>query len=431
MAYVLSLRPHSPLKRSFSDSPYLNSCSPLREGLLAPLIDITTRNASACSLYSLGNNRPGTWSRGEENTPPLTSRTQIDLISGDTEFPFGLAPVVHPPRKRTCGDDRSPPSFLRVTAPSNPYSKTAYEVQDDAASSFSSESSSEAMEVEDSNFEESELFNLYEAIRVPLPEGRASDNTAGEPDEEPETAVDPAPTYPQPFRRWMSTLRRRHAQRRKDHSTDIPRASFDMMEGDGELGPLREVPQSTRRTSESLSSSMGGVVAMKSASITIAGTSIAPRSETGLQGKSRMGNRSSYYSDARKSGESHRGTLGPVIDESAWLRSLQRRRVVEEIIASEESYVADLKVLINVSLLHVQCAVLIMRAVSGLLRDPYRTSHIIRSNKIIHTTEHLPDSTASRGSARRAPSGGPASRLHKKRTSRDLSHDQGQAHPVP
>lgn len=46
--------------------------------------------------------------------------------------------------------------------------------------------------------------------------------------------------------------------------------------------------------------------------------------------------------------DSHRGTLGPIIDESAWLRSLQRRKIVEELIVSEEGYIADLKILINV-----------------------------------------------------------------------------------
>jgi hypothetical protein len=82
--------------------------------------------------------------------------------------------------------------------------------------------------------------------------------------------------------------------------------------------------------------------------MTAASTSIAPRSDTGLRGKVRIGNRSSHYSDARRSLDSHRGRFGSVIDESAWLRSLQRRKIVEELIASEESYIADLKVLINV-----------------------------------------------------------------------------------
>ncbi|KAJ4345126.1 hypothetical protein N0V95_005898 [Ascochyta clinopodiicola] len=91
---------------------------------------------------------------------------------------------------------------------------------------------------------------------------------------------------------------------------------------------------------------MGFVTRVKTSSLTVGSTSIAPISEKGLHNKIRLDNRSSN-TDARRSTESHRGGLGPVIDESAWLRSLQRRKVVEELIASEESYIADLKVLIN------------------------------------------------------------------------------------
>ena len=46
--------------------------------------------------------------------------------------------------------------------------------------------------------------------------------------------------------------------------------------------------------------------------------------------------------------ESNAGSLGPIIDEGAWLRSVQRRKVLEELIASEESYIGDMKVLVNV-----------------------------------------------------------------------------------
>jgi hypothetical protein len=81
--------------------------------------------------------------------------------------------------------------------------------------------------------------------------------------------------------------------------------------------------------------------------MTVGSTSIALRSDAGYPGKGRVG-RSSHYSDARRSMNSHRGTLGPIVDKCAWLRSLQRRKIVEELIASEEGYIADLKILINV-----------------------------------------------------------------------------------
>ncbi|KAF2853415.1 hypothetical protein T440DRAFT_476683 [Plenodomus tracheiphilus IPT5] len=347
MAYVLSLRPHSPLKRSFSDNPYLNSYSPLKEpSLLGPLSDITTRNASACSLYSLGANRARDCPRGIENNPPLTSQSLLDLAPENGAFAFGIDDTTSEPRKRACGPDRPPPSFSRVVAPSNPYSKVSKTVQHVAESSSSTEGSPEAIIVDDSQLEEPEMFSLYEPSQIQLPEATCSDNTASDTQEKQVTAISPVAASSQPFRRWMSTLRRRHAQRRREHVTEIPRLSFDTVDQDFDLASSRLVPESEGRMSESLSSSMGCVTAMKSASITIAGTSIAPRSEAGMQSK-RLGNRSSHYSDARKSGESHRGALGPILDESAWLRSLQRRKVIEELVASEESYVADLKVLIN------------------------------------------------------------------------------------
>jgi hypothetical protein len=46
--------------------------------------------------------------------------------------------------------------------------------------------------------------------------------------------------------------------------------------------------------------------------------------------------------------DSHRGTLGPIVDDSAWLQSLQFRKIFEELIVSEAGYTADLEILLNV-----------------------------------------------------------------------------------
>lgn len=213
----------------------------------------------------------------------------------------------------------------------------------------------ECMEVDgdDDNEDGTKFFNLYDAINIPLPEGRFSDNTGSESqNDKPENAPVVIASNQQPFRRWISTLRRRHVQRRKDNFSDAPRWSVDPIEGEAAiLAPIKLLPESLRRRSGSFSSSLACVTAMKSASITVASASIAPRSDAGgFQGKARTGHRSSGFSDARRSTDSHTGALAPIIDESAWLRSLQRRKIVEELISSEESYIADLKVLINVGL---------------------------------------------------------------------------------
>jgi hypothetical protein len=204
------------------------------------------------------------------------------------------------------------------------------------------------MEVDDGHLEESDLFDLYEAMHVPLPETRFSDNSGDEPAAEPSLPSPTDTTVTQPFRRWMSTLRRRHLERRKGRHTETPRLSFDLDNGNTDgATQSNHLQESMRRNSESMSSSIGYVGTMKTASMTVGSTSIAPRSDAGYPGRSRIG-RSSHYSDARRSMDSHRGPLGPIVDESAWLRSLQRRKIVEELVASEEGYIADLKVLINV-----------------------------------------------------------------------------------
>jgi hypothetical protein len=351
MAYVLSLRPHSPLKRSFSDNPYLQTCSPLKEPLLGPLSDITARNTSACSLYSLGSNRVGSWAHGNENTPPLASQSLLNLVPENGNGALAVRPIDHGPRKQTARCDRPPPFLSRVTAPLNPYSRKSRETYHVPELSTSSDSSDEPMDTDDSHLDESELFDLYEAIRVPLPEGQSSDNTSSESRVEEEDQAIPAEVVsPPPFRRWLSTLRRRHLQRKDDRASEATRLSLevDTRAKNALLRPPQE-QESLRRLSESVSSSMGGVFTMKSASMTNASTSIAPRSEHGVQSRGRIGNRSSHYSDIRRSLDSHPGPLGPIVDESAWLRSLQRRKIVEELVASEEGYIADLKVLINVS----------------------------------------------------------------------------------
>lgn len=346
MAYILSLQPQSPLKRSFSDNPCLSACSPLKDTRLGPLSDITTRNASACSLYSLRSNRVGYRSRENENASPLVSRSLLDLTPEETSCTFGSRSIIDEPCKRGGGVDRQPPAFSRVAAPSAPYSRRPKETQHVTKPYPSSDSSVEAMEISDSGVEQSELFNLYDAMHIPLPE----ENTADiEPHVEHEPALITVPAGSQPFRRWMSTLRRRHAQRRRDYVTEARRQSVDLTEGNiTVLPPSVQLHESLHKMSESVSSSMGCVTAVKPASMTITSTSIAPRSDVGFHSKGVLGNRSSNYSETRRSLEVNRGAFGPIIDESAWLRSLQRRRVVEELIASEESYIADLKVLINV-----------------------------------------------------------------------------------
>lgn len=350
MASVLSLRPQSPFKRSFSDSPHLRSCSPFRDRPLGALRDVASRNISAGSLYTLGAIKPEYWLRGGENTPPpLASQSLLDLSHNGRHIVY----ADDAPRKRSCGINRPPPSFTRVEVPSEPYLKKRKEARQTAKPYFNRETLQDEVNIDSGDHEDAELFDLYDATHIPLPEGHFSDNTVNEAYVEAGQPPVIINVTPPPFRRWMSTLRRRHMHRRKEAVFTLPILSIDDMDADAAmLSPLASVPESTSRRSESMSSSMGCVTAMKSASMTLASASIAPRSDKGTssQTRPRLGKRSSNISEVRKSTDSNAAALGPVMDEGAWMRSVQRRKIIEEIISSEESYIGDLKVLINVSL---------------------------------------------------------------------------------
>ncbi|EMD87104.1 hypothetical protein COCC4DRAFT_82097 [Bipolaris maydis ATCC 48331] len=359
MAYVLSLRPQSPLKRSFSDNPYPNPCSPFDDTLHAPLTHATLRNGSARSFYSLRDNRAAGRAHADENAPPLASQSLLDLASEKRIYPVTTARVVDEPRKRNCGHDRPPPSFCQPELPSPSDGEDGYKWQHVSESCSEYETADgEGMDLDDdssdennthaNNFAETHLFNLYEAIHVPLPTDQPPNDTGSATHEQYHGAPAISQASSQPFRRWMSTLKRRHAQRWKEEIIDLPRSSIDTVNTMSVVSqPLGRIPESIRRANGSLTSSMEYVTAMKSTSITVGSTSIAPRSDAGLPSRVRLANRSSNLSEVRRSLDSHRGALGPVLDESAWLRALQRRKVVEELIASEEGYIADLKVLIN------------------------------------------------------------------------------------
>ena len=350
MAYVLSLPPHSPLKRSFSDHPYLNSCSPLKDSRIGLLGDIATHNTSACSLYSFASSRLGERLLGNENTPPLPFQSPLVLAPRKSSFALSIIPVAEKPYKQNLPVARQCHTISPVAAPSNPFSKKPKNIQYAVEPSLDSEAAAEDMYINDNSSSPLEVLDLYENISIPLTSVCAYQATDENSQKEHERAVATLSINSKPFRRWMSTLRRRHALRPKENLPHATQLSLKATAADlvTELPP-GQLLEPVGRTSESMSSSLGCITAVKSASMTIGSTSNAPHSDARMHGGARSGNRSSNHSDARRSVESHGGLLGPVIDERAWLRSLQRRKVVEELIASEESYIADLKVLINVS----------------------------------------------------------------------------------
>lgn len=150
------------------------------------------------------------------------------------------------------------------------------------------------------------------------------------------------------FDKWMRALHRRAISRRKTITEPIDRPLA--LEMTSFLSNDKASIRSHHKKSSS-SSSLGFVTAVKSASISLASFSIAPRSRrTGAS--SRHQNRSSKASNAggRFSEDSAYIPGRAVIDEAVMNRSIQRRKILEEIISTEESYVADIKFLMNVSM---------------------------------------------------------------------------------
>lgn len=145
---------------------------------------------------------------------------------------------------------------------------------------------------------------------------------------------------PKPFRRWVSTLRRR--KREYPPPSMTPRSQRWTLD-DFDNSPLRTRPSHAK--SYSSTSSLGFVAGVKSATVTLASVSIAPLSRRTSKWR-RTHNRSSVMSasDPRPSMDTQRS----VLDEAAKLRSRKRREKLEELIRTEESYVADLKALSNV-----------------------------------------------------------------------------------
>ena len=155
-----------------------------------------------------------------------------------------------------------------------------------------------------------------------------------------------------PFRRWMSTLHRKSLYRQQTLRSREQRWSLDDFDESLATGTvLLQSPTSRRHKKSSSWASSGFVTAVKSASMSLATLSVAPQSRRAHRSQLlRSSNRSSRLSRSfnRPSLEGSSFSV-TVIDEAAQLRAHKRRKILEELVESEEGYVADLKVLVNVS----------------------------------------------------------------------------------
>lgn len=161
----------------------------------------------------------------------------------------------------------------------------------------------------------------------------------------------PATTNDAPFHRWMKTLRRRAAQRR--HTATMDEMLFDSPSVEDLRQTSNKSSHLHRRLSSS-GSSMGFVEAVKTASVSLASGSILARSRRNSMRSSRTRTQTDRSSRASTSSnrcsEDSVGLDKPIfLDKAAVERSLQRRRILEELISTEEGYIGDVRFLMNVS----------------------------------------------------------------------------------
>lgn len=154
------------------------------------------------------------------------------------------------------------------------------------------------------------------------------------------------PGQTRPFNKWISNLQKRAGGRRqsigaKDADTTIEKDALSSPSGSRRRGHKKS----------SSESSSGFVTAVKSASVSFVSVSVAPKSKRlELSFKHARGERSSKASEgARHSEDSSFGVRSLIIDQAVAGRSVQRRRILEELITTEEAYIADVKFLMNVS----------------------------------------------------------------------------------
>ncbi|KFZ11915.1 hypothetical protein V501_04491 [Pseudogymnoascus sp. VKM F-4519 (FW-2642)] len=150
-----------------------------------------------------------------------------------------------------------------------------------------------------------------------------------------------------PFEKWVKGFNKKAARRHR-RANSIAGTGVS----DSDYHSLQSKIRTRHGLRKSVSgSSLGFVTAVKSASISLASFSIATKSRNrGRSSKHQKTDRSSRASNigARTSEDSAYAARGIANDVAVTNRSIRRRRVLEEIISTEEGYFGDVKFLMNV-----------------------------------------------------------------------------------
>lgn len=364
MAYVLSLPSTNPLERPFANPLCMRSCSSFAsQASLGTVRHHTPRSVSAASARSALSTPNGLRPRHDENSHPrLASRSLLSLIHdlNNTTSP-GPSPGQVSRQASWCSSRSASPvpatgelRMLKRKTACLRVDRTTQESTHTPRSSVSDSVSGDVLGVESFQEAPERAIAVHQVEHVSVP---VSDLPVGldelEDHQEEVEEYSPAKTLPEqlPFKRWLSTLRRKNQQRHKDVPSHLQSPAFDEPY---RLPPLESPRQHSvrhtgHRQSLSLTSSIGLLTAVKSASMTWTATSLVTKSRVDARSaRFRGDNRSSRFSDVRMSFESAAPSVENAIDEKAWARSVQRRKIVEELLYSEENYIVDMKALVNV-----------------------------------------------------------------------------------
>ncbi|KAJ0166743.1 hypothetical protein CTA2_6071 [Colletotrichum tanaceti] len=150
-----------------------------------------------------------------------------------------------------------------------------------------------------------------------------------------------------PFHKWMRNLHRRAKQRPRPMNADgtLPWKLLDSADRSA-------LSRRTRHRRSSSGSSFGFVAAVKSASVSLASGSATNRPRGNSRhslapSKTERSSRASFTA-ARFSEDGCHVEWPAEVDPLATERALQRRRILEELISTEESYIGDVRFLMNV-----------------------------------------------------------------------------------
>lgn len=154
-----------------------------------------------------------------------------------------------------------------------------------------------------------------------------------------------------PFRKWVGSLRQHRHVRKRTLTAREERWTLDDLDDDGNSAKTR-MPQRVKGTGHQKSSSwspFGFVAAVRSATANLKPSHSGPRSRATQRSYVLRNSRSSRLSNPQYDLPASEGQRSASAnDQAACDRAVRRRKILEELVSSEESYVADLKVLLHV-----------------------------------------------------------------------------------